>query len=124
MSRTSPSRQSAARTCGYCCGTSRPRPGAEGGGLSVARGGGELSPAEAKVSAQQALAGKPGLLEAYWSLVGISLQTKDHAETARLLALLEGEHGVALGDLSSQSEYAEFVRSDAGRKWQKERKTK
>jgi tetratricopeptide (TPR) repeat protein len=72
---------------------------------------------KARMFAQKALDEEPTLVSPYWTLVTISLATKNFGETARLLALIETKLGVHLKDLTRIPLYAEFVRSPEYTKW-------
>lgn len=69
--------------------------------------------ANALAYAQRALEKEPELEQAWWALVSMAVERKDHAETARLLTHIRDELGVELADLTTIPDYAEFVRSDA-----------
>jgi len=72
---------------------------------------------EAKAFYNRALEQEPTLLDAYYGLVAVALTEKDFGEVARLLDVLEDEFGVEFGDLREESDYAEFLRSEEGRRW-------
>jgi tetratricopeptide (TPR) repeat protein len=71
----------------------------------------------ARTWATKAVAEEPTLLDAHWTLVTVSLQQKDHAETARLLTRLESDLKVPITDLTRVPEYAAFTKSAEYRKW-------
>ncbi len=77
--------------------------------------------AEAKKAAQSAIDAEPDLADPYWSLVTVSLATKDHAETARLLDVVEKSLHLQIGDLTQLPDYAEFVKSPAYKAWMEKR---
>jgi tetratricopeptide (TPR) repeat protein len=74
-------------------------------------------PSEARDAARRAIEREPGLEDPYWTLVTISLDQGDFAETAKLLSEIEGELGIVVGDLSEIPEYAQFVKSEAYTTW-------
>lgn len=78
-------------------------------------------PEQAKLHAQKAVQDEPTLEDPYWTLALVSIHEKAFEETARLLTLLETEHGVALADLRTVKEYEAFVQSPAFTKWEQER---
>jgi tetratricopeptide (TPR) repeat protein len=71
----------------------------------------------AKQCLHKAIDGEPTLKSAYWSLVDISLEEKDHAETARLLNELSDRFNVLFKDLTKQESYKDFVKSPQYREW-------
>lgn len=75
----------------------------------------------AKESYRKAIEEEATLRVAYWNLIALSLEDEDFAETARLLAVLEDEVGLEMGDLESIPEYAGFIKSDEYRKWMERR---
>jgi len=77
--------------------------------------GGRL--AEAKRHARRAISRDPRLEDPYWTLVTISLDEGNYGETARLLTAIRTELKIELADLREIPEYADFVRSDAYRRW-------
>jgi tetratricopeptide (TPR) repeat protein len=68
-----------------------------------------------------ATAAEPTLVGPWWSLVTLAVEEKNHDETARLLTVLEKERGVEMGDLQGVDVYAEFVKTDAYKKWMRSR---
>jgi tetratricopeptide (TPR) repeat protein len=64
---------------------------------------------------------EPTLVGPWWSLTTLAVEEKNHEETARLLTVLEKERGVQMGDLLGVDVYAEFVKSDAYKKWMRAR---
>lgn len=77
----------------------------------------------ARESAKTAIAAEPSMKAAYWTLLSILLAQKDYAETARNLTVVEDDLGVQLADDLGQVEiFAEFAKSEEGRKWQASRK--
>ena len=75
----------------------------------------------AKETATDALRLEPNHVESHWMLVGLAVQDKDHAETARLLSKIESDLGIAINDLTGLSEYADFIRSTEYRNWRDSR---
>ena len=78
--------------------------------------------AKSRAALLAATAAEPTLVGPWWSLVTLAVEEKNHEETARLLTVLEKERGVAMGDLQGVDVYAEFVKTDAYRKWMKSRR--
>jgi tetratricopeptide (TPR) repeat protein len=71
-----------------------------------------------KKSLLRSIESEPTLLNAYWSLVSVSLKERKYAETVELLTRLEKDHGVVVRkDLDQVPEYAEFVKSEEYRVW-------
>ncbi len=65
---------------------------------------------EARSAAQQAIIKEPGLVDAYWLLVTISLRTHEFDETTRLLAEMRQKFALSY-QLESAADYAEYVKS-------------
>ncbi|MCI0569825.1 MAG: hypothetical protein L0Y66_03670 [Myxococcaceae bacterium] len=76
---------------------------------------------EAKARFQAAIDQEPTLQVAYFTLLGLSLQDREHKETARLLTALERDAEITLNDLEGVEEYAEFVKSREYKAWKKQR---
>lgn len=72
---------------------------------------------EAKRFARQALENPGTQLQAYWTLVTISLGEEDHAETLKLLMQMDGKFEMSWADLSDVAEYAEFIKSPQYEEW-------
>jgi len=69
-------------------------------------------PAEAKAACLKAAAREPGLHGAHDVLLEVALKERDHAETLRLLDLLEKQFRVSYGDLTRHGpRFAEFMKS-------------
>ena len=64
----------------------------------------------ARSAAQQAIIKEPGLVDAYWLLVTISLRTHEFDETTRLLAEMRQKFALSY-QLESAADYAEYVKS-------------
>lgn len=73
--------------------------------------------AGAKVRLDRAIAAEPDLVDPYWTLITISLEQRQWAETARLLDLVEQNARVELQDVGSVAEYAEFAKTKAYQTW-------
>jgi tetratricopeptide (TPR) repeat protein len=65
----------------------------------------------ARADLKRALDADPGMTDAYWSLIGISLKEKNHDETLKTLRLLRDKFGIAIGDLTATPLYKEFAES-------------
>jgi len=79
---------------------------------------------DAKKAGRQASKEVPYLQEPRWLLVTIALKEKAHAETASLLTAIEKDFKLELEDLTTISDYAEFVKSPEYRDWMKSRASK
>jgi tetratricopeptide (TPR) repeat protein len=89
---------------------------------SVVLGGGDVPGAQKYF--QAAIDEDVTLTDAWWALIGLSLQEKQYGETARLLTAIEREAGVELADLRGIEQYAGFVKSAEGKAWLKKRGAK
>jgi len=78
--------------------------------------------AEAKAWAQKTVEAEPTLVDGPIALLTISLLEKNHAETARLLAALETEFTLTMGDLTKAQQYEHFVKSKEYAAWLESRK--
>ena len=79
--------------------------------------GGEANYAKAKECFQKAVAHEPTLRNAYWSLVTLSLKTKQYDQTAEVLTELQQKFHVKINDLTTIPLYADFVKSEEYKKW-------
>ena len=86
--------------------------------------GGSANLSAAEKEYNKAIAAEPTLHEPYWGLVNLSLQNKDFDRTAELLNRIQRELHVRMADLEKLPAYAEFVKSDAYRKWKAARSAK
>lgn len=86
--------------------------------------GGSANLAAAQKEYDKAIALEPTLHEPYWGLVTLSLQSKDFDRTVELLNRIQRELHVRIADLEQLPAYAEFVKSDAYRKWKAARSAK
>ena len=71
----------------------------------------------ARKDARSAIAQDPTLQDAFWSLLTISLQEHQFAETVKLLNQLEDSFHVPFGDMTQLPVFAEFVRSPEYHAW-------
>jgi hypothetical protein len=71
----------------------------------------------ARTDARTAIAQDPTLQDAYWTLVTISLQEHQFADTVKLLNQLEDRFHVPLGDMTLLPVFAEFVQSPEYQTW-------
>jgi tetratricopeptide (TPR) repeat protein len=78
--------------------------------------------ADAKRWAQKTVAEEPTLVDGPITLLTISLLEKDHAETARLLTVLETQFKLTMGDLTKAEQYEKFVKSKEYAAWLESRK--
>jgi tetratricopeptide (TPR) repeat protein len=75
--------------------------------------------AQAKTRLTRAVKADSDLVDAWWSLVLVSLRERDFAETTRLLDRIAEEFGIDVNELPQNEEYAEFVKSAEYKKWRK-----
>jgi hypothetical protein len=84
--------------------------------------------AAAKVHLNRAITAERDLVEPYWTLITISLEQRDWAETTRLLERVELDAKVELQDVGQVTEYAEFTKTKAyqtwKQRWQSRQKTR
>lgn len=66
---------------------------------------------------------EPTLHTPYWGLVTLSLKTKNFDETAACLDEIERKFRLRIKDLTTIPAYADFVKSDAYRKWKASRQS-
>lgn len=78
----------------------------------------------AKQAANAAVEAEPDLIQAYWTLVTISLETKDFEEVTRLLDRIAANFEIEFYDLTQVPEYAEYVKSPEYEKWLESRAQK
>jgi tetratricopeptide (TPR) repeat protein len=77
---------------------------------------------EAKKMAQRAIKDESEMIQGYWMLVTVSLQMREHKETARLLTDIEKRFHIKLNDLTTMKGYSLFVKSPEYKEWLKQRK--
>jgi tetratricopeptide (TPR) repeat protein len=75
--------------------------------------------AEAREAASKAIEDEPTMVEAYWSLVAISLREKKFDDTLKLLRMIATKFHVEFQDLAKVPEYADFVKSPQYKEWLK-----
>jgi len=78
--------------------------------------------ARAHQAADRVAEALPDLPTTYLLRLAISLQEKDHAETARWLTALRQRAGIALGEIESNPVYADFLASPEYRRWAAKKK--
>jgi tetratricopeptide (TPR) repeat protein len=71
----------------------------------------------AKQDARKAIEEDPTIQDAFWTLVTISLEERNFADTVTLLDQLEGRFHIPFGDITALPVFAEFVRSPEYRAW-------
>ncbi|MEJ7639603.1 MAG: hypothetical protein WKF75_16915, partial [Singulisphaera sp.] len=76
-------------------------------------------PDAARQAARRALEREPTLIDAYWSLVAISLKEREFAETLELLNAIGEKFDIVFEDLGTMPEYAEFVETPQYQQWLK-----
>jgi tetratricopeptide (TPR) repeat protein len=79
-------------------------------------------PDKARTAAKRAIEQDKTLDVAYWTMITISLRTKNFKETVEWLNSIEKNIGVAFQDLTTIESYAEFVKSTEYTEWMKGRK--
>lgn len=72
---------------------------------------------KAKGYAKKVVAVCQDLEDPYWLLISIDLKTKDYKGVSQLLAQLEKELGIKIGDLKSVGAYADYVKSPEYEAW-------
>lgn len=77
---------------------------------------------QARASAKKAIEQEKTLDAGYWTLVTISLRTKNFRETVEWLNAIEKNLGITFQDLTTIDTYAEFVKSPEYAEWMKSRK--
>ena len=75
--------------------------------------------AEARRLGELVVKEEPSFKQAYFFLLGLSLQDKQHIETLTQLKRLHEKQGVTFKDLSTVKEYADFVKSAQYKEWLK-----
>ena len=73
----------------------------------------------ARELANRAIKEEPGLTSAYASLLGVSVEEKNYAESLDLLRMLDQTHKIRIGDLAGMPEYAGFIKSPQYQEWRK-----
>lgn len=81
----------------------------------------DQKPDAAKQAARRAIEREPNLIDAYWSLVAISLKEREFAETLELLNILGEKFDIVIEDLDTIPDYAGFVESPHYQQWLKAR---
>lgn len=79
-------------------------------------------PDKARAAGKRAVDGEKTLDVAYWTMVTISLRTKNYKETVEWLNSIEKNLGITFQDLSTIDTYAEFAKSPEYAAWMKGRK--
>jgi tetratricopeptide (TPR) repeat protein len=74
----------------------------------------------ARADLKKALDAEPGLVDAYWTLVTLSLKGNDHDETLKMLRLIRDKFSIEVGDLTTVPLYEEFIKSPQYQEWRKE----
>ena len=73
--------------------------------------------AAARARLNRAITAERDLVEPYWTLITISLEQRQWAETARLLERVELDAGVEVQDVGDVAEYARFAETKAYQAW-------
>lgn len=82
--------------------------------LEVLRAGAHIEQgnfAAARADLKKAIDAEPGLVDAYWSLVNVSLQDKNFDETLKTLRTIREKFGIEIGDLTQVPLYKDFAAS-------------
>jgi hypothetical protein len=72
---------------------------------------------EARAAAYRGIKEEPTLIQAYYALLGVSIQDKNYKETLDTLEKLDQTFHVKMNDLSTVPEYAGFVKSPQYQEW-------
>jgi tetratricopeptide (TPR) repeat protein len=72
---------------------------------------------EAKQVLEQAIAEEADLVDNYWNMVTLGLETGDHALTYDYLKRIESQFEIIPDNMPRQPEYAAFVASPEGKQW-------
>jgi hypothetical protein len=72
---------------------------------------------QAKQTLVQAIADEPDLIDNYWNMVTLGLETNDHALTYEYLNRVGSQFESTWNDIRQQPEYAGFVASPEGKQW-------
>jgi hypothetical protein len=72
---------------------------------------------------EEAVTADDTVIDAWWSLVTVSLREKDFAATIKYLDRLASDFSVDVGDVTKNAEYADFVKSPEFAKWKQPSKT-
>jgi hypothetical protein len=72
---------------------------------------------------EEAVTADDTVIDAWWSLVTVSLREKDFAATIKYLDRLAADFSVDVGDVTKNPEYAEFIKSPEFAKWKQPSKT-
>ena len=72
---------------------------------------------------EEAVTADDTVIDAWWSLVTVSLREKDFAATIKYLDRLATDFSVDVGDVTKNAEYADFVKSPEFAKWKQPSKT-
>jgi tetratricopeptide (TPR) repeat protein len=68
---------------------------------------------------RKANAADPDAIDPYWTLLGLAILEKDHDKTLACLERLESRFGVDMGGVQQAPQYADFIASPQGQKWQR-----
>jgi len=79
--------------------------------------GGDANLAEARKLFEQSIREEPTLQEGYWGLLKVSVLERNYDETVKQLDWLTKTFGVDASNVAWEPFYADFVKSDAYRKW-------
>lgn len=77
--------------------------------------------ATARKLLEEAVASDDSLIDAWWSLVTVSLREKNFKSAITSLEKLAVDFGVDIGDVTRNAEYADFVKSKEFAKWKQPR---
>lgn len=80
---------------------------------------GDLEAAHAAL--KKAVEAEPGLLDAHWALVTLSLKENNHAETLDTLRLIRDEFQIEMEDLTTLPAYKGFTESPQYQEWLKDK---
>jgi tetratricopeptide (TPR) repeat protein len=68
---------------------------------------------------RKANAADPDAIDPYWTLLGLAVMEKDHDKTLACLERLESRFGMNMSGVQQAPQYADFIASPEGQKWQR-----
>lgn len=75
--------------------------------------------ASSRAAYEAAIKAEPNLTEAYWARIALSLTERNHDDTLTWLKTIVEKRAAGIGDLTTISDYADFVKSPQHTRWQK-----
>jgi tetratricopeptide (TPR) repeat protein len=74
---------------------------------------------QARTASEKAIEQEPELKEGYWSRISVALKEKNHADTLKWLKRVVEKTSVEIADLTTEDDYADFVKSPQHEEWLK-----